>query len=1438
MAEDKKVFAGGGMDMDSEERFISSNDYRYALNCRITSSDEDNVGVVENIKGNERLYIAGNAATIPNSEFDESRYQVIGAYENKQTNSLFYFICDTDGINHAIVSDFNNGTFYTIAYGGFLNFDINHLITGINLVVDDEDYPDGILYWTDNFNEPSKLDVRRAFYHTQTNNIPFPDSYKFLDEKNIKAVLYPPTTVPIVKKGTDEKREQSNYIKGNVWQFKYRYVYRNNGKSSWSPISDIISTRIGTYEEQTHGIENENYIEVQVDSGDFEVKSIEVAVRKTQDKEDFYLVGVANKDDGIPQNNFYLSSFGSPGNIPNGTVEGEIISQDISQNSPLYFVFRNNELFIPLPLQETIRLFDDVPQLAKSQELIDGNRLVYGNVLNGYDPVETNCEIDIIYQEGAEYKTVQIIVERKLSQYSCDNCDVGGRHISKFMLDFHLPESNGGINIPDGANCKIQILDYIGAVWQYRGSPGLCETKEASTVFGVTIDAPDFVWGPSGFHGIVQPSDLKDYLKTYSTVSFKSYSDYDDDIGLRIYPGYDVSGTNCMPSNPAWQESMPHDFTNNTSDYWSSPGSIHGVRFTFSVYNADWLSMNCLAAHKVHAGWGISERKMNKAHEQNWGGFRHLWGSHSGGWAPTEHCGIGNPFNSYYNSMKYGKGWDDYHNLSLITNPKKKENNCQFTYLVEGLNEYRGFKSGSEHGFGIVYYDEANRSTTVNKIGEKYFPLQPERGFPLDPAIVPDLFHNAASVKITIKHKPPSWASHYQIVYTGSKNVVDFMHLNVDFYIDNSFDSRYLTSETDSLTAKTQGDGHSTAERDIFVGDYQSILKPTLKKKVIKMDMEAMIHRSTDTNTFKMAWQWAPGDRVRFIHRPDGMKLYDYEIVGTEEWVGGNTVFYILGQEAVKDFSYIGYVSGVSGNSTLEGLDVFVEVYRPEKEADVNIYYEFGHVNPIIDDENGDKAHSVNSVLNEWSVATTPSGAFYKYYDDNGSVITSPHQDQITGIQPAIMYIENGDIHWKLRRTQTAVGDYKVEDYSFSDYFKSFGWGEGRPNSFLPNYKQIRRQATIFYSEPYIANTKINGLSTFYPDVSFQEYDLRFNSIQKLHSINDSLIIFQEDKVSRAMVSRDVIFDASGEQNVAISKNVLSSAIPYVGDYGICTNPESFASFGFRSYFFDIRRGAVMRLSQDGLTPISEARMKNFFTDYCEEVMDNRKQRKFNCYGVYDDKFDEYIISIPIIRWQVANSQSLGGYDHHYITGFTTGFNEPSKKWNSFYSYSPGYLCSFNTGIVSFKNGTIWKHNSSNVDYNTYYQTKYSSQLDIISNSSPDLTKIYNNIKEESTDIWEAEINTRNGQNTTVLTNNFTGGQTFSWEEGHGTKENIHHAVIMGDENSSGGKIEGDRIRDTSIMASLSLPIGPAQEENTLFSVKFGIAPSGSPDLLGNVSEK
>jgi len=54
----------------------------------------------------------------------------------------------------------------------------------------------------------------------------------------------------------------------------------------------------------------------------------------------------------------------------------------------------------------------------------------------------------------------------------------------------------------------------------------------------------------------------------------------------------------------------------------------------------------------------------------------------------------------------------------------------------------------------------------------------------------------------------------------------------------------------------------------------------------------------------------------------------------------------------------------------------------------------------------------------------------------------------------------------------------------------------------------------------------------------------------------------------------------------------------YVGEYGVGNNPESVAVENGRIYFADIRNGKVIRLSQDGIEPISEAKMDAFFKDF------------------------------------------------------------------------------------------------------------------------------------------------------------------------------------------------------------------------------------------------
>ena len=69
---------------------------------------------------------------------------------------------------------------------------------------------------------------------------------------------------------------------------------------------------------------------------------------------------------------------------------------------------------------------------------------------------------------------------------------------------------------------------------------------------------------------------------------------------------------------------------------------------------------------------------------------------------------------------------------------------------------------------------------------------------------------------------------------------------------------------------------------------------------------------------------------------------------------------------------------------------------------------------------------------------------------------------------------------------------------------------------------------------------------------------------------------------------------------------VIGQITPYSGEYGISRNPESFAHFGFRRYFADKDRNAVLRLSRDGITEISQYGMRDFFRDELAKLLDRK----------------------------------------------------------------------------------------------------------------------------------------------------------------------------------------------------------------------------------------
>lgn len=158
---DVKVFTGT-MDQDTEARYLKEGNYRYLLNARNAIGTQGSFGAIEDVMGNSLV-------TNPNLPLGTNK--VIGSYEDIAGQSCIYFVYNSNGYHgiyrwYANRVGFPNGvieTIYQILFPGAystdnpdpLNFQIDKLITGINLVNDE-------LYWTDDYNQPKSINIDRA----------------------------------------------------------------------------------------------------------------------------------------------------------------------------------------------------------------------------------------------------------------------------------------------------------------------------------------------------------------------------------------------------------------------------------------------------------------------------------------------------------------------------------------------------------------------------------------------------------------------------------------------------------------------------------------------------------------------------------------------------------------------------------------------------------------------------------------------------------------------------------------------------------------------------------------------------------------------------------------------------------------------------------------------------------------------------------------------------------------------------------------------------------------------------------------------------------------------------------------------------------------------------------------------------------------------------
>ena len=331
-------------------------------------------------------------------------------------------------------------------------------------------------------------------------------------------------------------------------------------------------------------------------------------------------------------------------------------------------------------------------------------------------------------------------------------------------------------------------------------------------------------------------------------------------------------------------------------------------------------------------------------------------------------------------------------------------------------------------------------------------------------------------------------------------------------------------------------------------------------------------------------------------------------------------------------------------------------------------------------------------------VSVTNAATYTFGYDWTGPQISDPDED---------WYIEESRIRGGYNNTST---DYGVKAYIVEE-----------------QDAQSRRGSSLIYSGIFNSRTGINQTNQFsVAEEITRSVDPISGTIQKLFAEDTNLLIFQERKVNNALIDKDAIYTAEGSAITTSGRLVIGQITPISGEWGIATNPESFAKYGYAKYFVDRNRNCVLRLAGGQITEISNYGMIDFFRDKLSSVTST---------GVILGAFDAYN------KCYMLSIQPFNRYEPDGTSYKTLAFDERSKGWTSFFTYKPDAMFSsqgyFYTAKDYSDNSDIYKHNT-NLTRNSFYgQPIQPSSVQFVFNPSPTNIKTFQTINYEGSNGWE-----------------------------------------------------------------------------------------------------
>jgi len=1200
----------GVMNKDSDERLVQNGQSRDALNIDITAVEGEDAGAVRNKKGNTKIKDLANV-----TGQDTSTAQTIGAIAVEQDNTIYYLVaCDTfDGVFEynelsGEITRILQSNKATPSTPSKLNFDKEYYVTGFN-------YIDGLLKWTDRLNEPFGGSVKRW------------RSYVIDDDRideDIRVIKPAPLNSPVIE--MKNELDQENNIEDRFLQFCYRFKYIDNQYSAFSPFSGV-AFKPGNFQIDYAAGNNEamlntqNRVNVRFETGNQFVTDIELIYRDTKDL-NTYVVESFNKDEL---------------NIPDGFTYS--------------FDFDKNKSYIALPQSQLTRLADYVPIKAGAQEII-GSRLVYGDYVQFYDVVdsegkkiEIDYTVDYVSEDAIEEEGKQTFRSDRDLEVAIEYGDGDSRFTtpltSKTNTTYIKPENSVTANSllvkinnePPEFASEYRLLIKQTKEGYYNIFPILYHSDGVYRYFLINesdrdkFAVGDYVIFKSDGSGATLSNE--DYKILEFDLKEEGFLGGSEQAGL--YFKIKVEGSVFAPSNVSTFSSTGTG-ANATSQGFCNQGSKNpiqsGSEFTCAENPIFYGTSNAGSALAVVNSWAYTGGSDTRfifeidGVNGNVNTFRYrvvganAISSNNPTWI-QENVSIvtntptpiyinvnGTNVNVFTIQFSQNTGFDisDSWRINCRGNISSNANQTVFGDGLHLLSESGVSNSVSHQHGGYAIFPGPAWSNTTPETDRTI-----QAGAQIEINIISDSNNNTQQAGVQ------SFTSSRQY-----ENIEEWFYedgINTQF---QQFDQGGNNVGAKSIVFRRGKDwtlgssGNGVAVNEIVQGF--SPTQETLSYPVRMFIRGYGTNNGCNQNVITASFKITQLDNPLICETDpitDDTDIF-HEMTDTYPIVDGkHTVLW-----AYEDFTD---PSNGSGNTRI-GQAIPGDppgTQRPHKfQVGNTINVTSGNINGVYTVTEVEDAYNV-IIDFAWpgSGPVTPGTGGLTH--GSGTI----ELDQTISI-PATIVINHPQNPNSTYNGYT-FGNGLESDRIRDDFNATTLEYSPRASTVIEDYRQIEKKSALTYSGVFKKDSSINRLNEFnLSQANFKSLDKEFGTVEKLYARDTDLIVMHENKITKVLYGKNLLSDSAGGGSIASIPEVLGTQIAFAGEWGISSNPESFAQWGNNIYFTDQRRGAVLKMTSGGIVDISAKGMKSHFRDV---MKDNPNTQKI---GVYDPYDDHYVLAI------------------------------------------------------------------------------------------------------------------------------------------------------------------------------------------------------------------